>query len=149
MSRKEPINEAFQREQDYAYAEEAARDAFEVDWVTAGCVLATLERFQTEGDAGWAGEIGTRTNIGPKSIRVVFGDYDVYLASIGVTPTPDAVLSTALTAIIVYDVEVEPSDLLLVESGDSPHVGKRFRVERVRYFPRSRRSVCTAELVKA
>lgn len=147
MTRQEPVNEAFGYHTDYAYAEQGRRDAFEADWNAGGQVLVTVERVDGTGDTTWAGEYGARTNIGPKKIRAVLGEYSVFLRAHGVEEIPAEIISEDIAGVVFYDVDVDKDDVFFVEEGQSPYADKRFRVEKVRYFPRSKRAVCAARLV--
>lgn len=129
-----------------SYAADGARDAFEVDWVSAGRTLVNVKRLVTEGDAPWSMHSGSRENVGPGPIRAVIGDYELFFRSVGAKEIPPEILVATGKTIIVYGIEIEKDDIIEVVESETSYTGKSFSVENSRYFPREKRSVCTANV---
>lgn len=145
-ARQEPDREQFSRGEDYAYAEDVARDVFEQDWEASGSCVVRVLRMDPNADAEtWSRSHGSRQSVGQRDHRMVVGSYEQVFGGVG--QVPSEITKTNTIGLVAYGVEVRSSDVLLVTEGDSPYLGRKLRAEQTRYFPRSRRCLVAAQLV--
>ena len=142
-----PDTDAFIEDEDDDYAEGIARDAFELDWVAGGRAYAVVERPDPDLSTPWLGEVGPTPSDGADGggkFRIVLGGY-----GLGFGPAvPDgapAVLADMI-GVVLYGHQVKEDDILRITQGRTPYLGKSIRAKNVRYFPRSQRAVCAAQI---
>lgn len=145
-TRAEPGKSAFSRDDDEVYVQEIALEAFEQDWESGGGAVVQISRAPYVEDGPMLYDRTTPPTSLVPSCRAVLGGYDLFFTAQG-QEFPAEVVAADMAGVVLFDVEVRKDDTFLVTEGSTPYLGKRFRVERVRYFPRSKRAVCAAKLV--
>lgn len=145
-TRAEPGKSAFSRDEDENYAQEISLESFEQDWESGGAVVVQISRTSHVEDGPMLRGPSTPPTSEVPACRAVLGGYDLFFTAQGLE-FPAEVVAADMSGVVLFDVEVRKDDTFLVREGSTPYLGKSFRVERVRYFPRSKRAVCAAKLV--